>query len=382
MINKINRTKIIFKQNSRKILKRILNNQKSLIVCTTNGKKRIQNDTQLKFLKTIDLIWISNVKSNPSIINLEQIKKKIKNKKFNNIIAIGGGSVIDTAKAIKLITLHNEKNIKNLFKNNLPEKKSKIKLIALPTTSGTGSEVTCFSTIWDTKNKKKLSLNYETLYPNVAIVDPELTLSLPLDETINTGLDAFNQAFESTIWTKNKTKNIEFYGQQSIKYIFNSLPKLIDNKHNKVHRNRMSKASLYAGLCISANRTSLCHSMSYPLTANLNMPHGLACAVTMIPLIKYIKLKNKNFFNKLIKKLKLNSYNNFERNFENFFKKLNLKSRSKKYIKNRNIFLKLSKEMYTPGRADNFPYKVNILLIKNIINSTYEWLYREENIKN
>ena len=181
---------------------------------------------------------------------------------------------------------------------------------------------------------------------------------------------------------KNKTKNIEYYGQQSIKYILNSLPKLVDNKHNKVHRNKMSKASLYAGLCISANRTSLCHSMSYPLTANLNMPHGLACAVTMIPLIKYIKLKNKNFFNKLIKKLKLNSYNNFERNFENFFKKLNLKSRSKKYIKNRNIFLKLSKEMYTPGRADNFPYKVNILLIKNIINNTYEWLYREEKIKN
>ena len=100
MINKINRTKIIFKQNSRKILKKILNNQKSLIVCTKNGKKRIQSDTQLKFLKTIDLIWISNVKSNPSLINLEQIKKKIKNKKFNNIIAIGGGSVIDTAKAI------------------------------------------------------------------------------------------------------------------------------------------------------------------------------------------------------------------------------------------------------------------------------------------
>lgn len=377
MMNEINKTKIIFKENSRTKLYRILNNKKSLIVCTKNGKKRIQNDKELKFLKKIDIIWISNVKSNPSIIDLKQIKKKLKNKKFNNIIAIGGGSVIDTAKAIKLISVHNQIDIKNLFKNNLPEKKSKINLITLPTTSGTGSEVTCFSTIWDTKNKKKLSLNYDLLYPNIAIVDPELTFSLPLDETINTGLDALNQAFESTVWTRNKKRNIQIYGEKSIKYILNSLPKLVDDKLSKFHRNRMSKASLYAGLCISVNRTSLCHSMSYPLTANLKMPHGLACAVTMISIVRYIKSKNKNFFNKLIKKININSYNNFERDLENFFEKLKLKSRSKKYIKNKKIFLKLSKEMYTPGRADNFTYKVDISLIQKIINDTYDWLYKE-----
>ena len=73
MMNEINKTKIIFKENSRTKLYRILNNKKSLIVCTKNGKKRIQNDKELKFLKKIDIIWISNVKSNPSIIDLKQL---------------------------------------------------------------------------------------------------------------------------------------------------------------------------------------------------------------------------------------------------------------------------------------------------------------------
>ena len=137
----------------------------------------------------------------------------------------------------------------------------------------------------------------------------------------------------------------------------------------------MSLASLYAGLCISTNRTSICHSISYPLTANFKMPHGLACAVTMMPVIKFINKKNKNFFKSLIKELKFKNYEQFEKYIESFFKTIKLKSRSKEYIKNQKDFISLSKEMYTQGRADNFKFKVNDILIKKILRDTFKWIY-------
>ena len=95
----------------------------------------------------------------------------------------------------------------------------------------------------------------------------------------------------------------------------------------------------------------------------------------MIPVIKYIHKKDKNFFNVLLKKLKLKTFQQFESHIEDFFMTINLRSRGKKYIKNQKEFIKLSKEMYTPGRADNFKFKVNNLLIKKIIRDTYRWMY-------
>ena len=334
MKNNINKTKIIFKTGSRKYLDKIVKKKSILIVCTNNGKKRILQDKKFKFLKNLDITWISDVMPNPNIKYFNSINNKLKKKKIELIIAVGGGSVIDTAKTLKILLIYHEKKLKDLFNLNELNRKTNIRLIILPTTSGTGSEVTCFATIWDTKNKKKLSLNYELLLPDIAIVDPELTYKLPIDETINTGLDALNQAFEASIWNKKNNKKIAKYGEKSIKLILNSLPKLVSKKSNYTQRKNMSLASLYSGLCISYNRTSLCHSISYPLTSNFNMPHGLACAITMIPVIKYIHKKDKNFFNVLLKKLKLKTFQQFESHIEDFFMTINLRSRGKKYIKN------------------------------------------------
>ena len=374
MKNTVNKTKIIFKNGSRIALKKILKNKKTLIVCTKNGKQRILNDKKLKFFNNLKITWLSDVTPNPSLNYMRKINKILHNIKFDYILGFGGGSTIDTAKTVKVLITRNEKTIKNLFKDNLISVKDNTRLIAIPTTSGTGSEVTSYATIWDNSNKKKLSLNLNFLYPDLAIVDPELTYNLPIEDTVSTGLDAFNQAFESSIWNKNKNKKIDKYGKISISYALHALPNLIKNKNSKKDRNKMALSSLYAGLCISANRTSLCHSMSYPMTANLNMPHGLACAVTMIPVIKYIYSKDKFFFKDLIKELNCKSYNQFLNTIEKLFKTVQLKNKSKIFIKNKREFLKLSKEMYTPGRADNFTYPINTILIKQIISKTYDWI--------
>ena len=143
------------------------------------------------------------------------------------------------------------------------------------------------------------------MLPAFAIVDPTLTYDLPKDATINTGLDCLNQAFES-IWNKNANKLTIAYALKSIKLSLSALAKINKNIMDKKIRSKLARASLYAGICIGQTKTSICHSISYPLTANFGTPHGLACAFTMSAVINYINNENINFFNKFIKKLKKN----------------------------------------------------------------------------
>lgn len=364
-----NFTKIIFGQKKRKLINNIVKSKnKILIICSKRGKKEILKDKNLNFSEKNEIFWINNIRPNPTITSVKSIIKKINNKKFNFIIAYGGGSTIDTAKAIKLfLSLDNNYPIKKVIKNiKYLKKKNNCKFIALPTTSGTGSEVTCYSTIWDNKKKKKLSLNHSFLYPNYAIVDPELTYDLNLDQTIYTGLDALNQAFES-VWNKNSTKITLKYASKSIINGMNGLYILNNNINHKNSRYMMAKASLYSGICISKTRTCICHSISYPLTAHYGVPHGLACAFSMLEVIKYLIRKDKNYFNNLFKKTKYSSTSKFLKDFKNLFKKLKIKERIKSYKISYKKIIPLLPEMYTPERADNFPIKIDDKFIKMIL---------------
>ena len=235
-------------------------------------------------------------------------------------------------------------------------------MIAIPTTSGTGSEVTCYSTVWDSV-KKKLSLNNNFLYPQYAIVDPELTYGLALNDTINTGLDALNQAFES-FWNKNSNFYTEKYAAKSIINGITGLKKLSKDLKNKNSRLLMSKSSLYAGICISKTRTCICHSISYPITAYHGVPHGLACAFSMLEVIKYLIKKDKNYFKKLFKNTKYKSTNLFLKDFKELFKVLEIKKKIKSYGITYKKILPLLPEMYTPERADNFPLNIDKRFIK------------------
>ena len=366
--NPFNSTKIIFGEGHRVKIKKIIKKKNLLIVCSERGKKEILNDKKFDFLKNNKISWIDSVKPNPSIKFINSCIKKYDKKKFDFIIGIGGGSSIDTAKAIKLFfslkkkysMLYVIKNIKKLKKNTF------IKLIAIPTTSGTGSEVTPYSTVWDDIKKKKYSLNDNFLLPEYAVIDPELTYSLGIEQTINTGLDAFNQSFES-IWNKNATSQTIKYASESIGLGLRGLKRLSKNIKDEKSRQKMSKSSLYSGMCISKTKTCICHSLSYPLTAHYGVPHGLACAFTMLEVIKYLYSKDKTYFNDLLKNAHYKSFKIFFRDIEKLFKTLNVKKKIKSYKINYKKILHLMPEMYTPERADNFPYKINELFIKNLL---------------
>ena len=370
--NKFNKTKIIFGKNSRAYLNKLIKKKKVLIVCSKRAKKEIVIDEKLTFIKNNKVLWIDDVLPNPQLDYLEKKNKFFKNFFFDYIVAIGGGSVIDTAKVLTLLSsFQKKKTIKNIISDidNL-QINNYCKLIALPTTSGTGSEVTQFATVWDKKNKKKLSVNHKSLLPTFAIVDPILTYGLPKDITINTGLDCLNQAFES-IWNKNANFDTLYYAFKSIKLSLNALAKINKNINDKKNRLELAKASLYAGICISQTKTSICHSISYPLTANFGIPHGLACAFSMCAVIDYINKRNVNFFGKLAKNLKVNSGKILEIKIKKLFYNLKIKEKNKRYIKSKKKLFSLKKYMQTPGRSDNFIYPVNENFLNTILKNSY-----------
>lgn len=370
--NKFNKTKIIFGNNTRSYLAKLIKNKIVLIVCSKRAKKEIILDEKFNFIKNNKTFWVDDVLPNPALDYLERKNKFYEKRKFDYIVAIGGGSVIDSAKVISLLfSFPKKKTIKSVIANidNLKINNS-CKLIALPTTSGTGSEVTSYATVWNKKDKIKLSINHKSLLPTLAIVDPTLTFNLPKEVTINTSLDSLNQAFES-IWNKNANKDSLIYAFKSIKLSLNALAKINNNINDKKSRSELAKASIYAGMCISQTKTSICHSISYPLTAHLSIPHGLSCAFTMIAIINYINSKNINFFDKLANKLKVSSGKILEKKIKKLFYNLEVVKKNRKYIKNKKFLLSLKKYMLTPERSDNFIYPVNDNFLELILNKSY-----------
>ena len=154
--NNFNKTKIIFGNNTRSSLAKLIKKKNVLIVCSKRAKKEIIIDEKLNFFSNNKVFWIDDVLSNPSLDYLEKKNKIFKKRNFDYIIAIGGGSVIDSAKVLSLLfSFQRKKTIKTIIENidNL-KINNRYKIIALPTTSGTGSEVTPYATVWDKKNKK------------------------------------------------------------------------------------------------------------------------------------------------------------------------------------------------------------------------------------
>ena len=195
-------------------------------------------------------------------------------------VAIGGGSVIDTTKVLASAGGNFELVRSYLVSGTGEESLTATPIIAVPTTAGTGSEVTCWATVWDNHSKKKYSLNRPVLYPEHAVVDPELMLAKPLALTISTGLDALSHALES-IWNINATETSADFAITAAIEILEVLPKLANDLGSFELRKRMAGAALTSGLAFSRTKTAIAHSISYPISLNHDVIHGVACSFTL-----------------------------------------------------------------------------------------------------
>ena len=215
----------------------------------------------------------------------EGAKLAMKNK-CDIVIGIGGGSAMDVAKAIAVLATNKGGAVDFLGLNKVP--KQGLPKIMIPTTAGTGSEVT-FTAVFVRKNlKKKEGMNSPYLYPELALLDPELTLSLPSVPTAQTGLDALCHAIESYT-SVNSSPISEMFSLEAIALIAENLRACVHDGKNIVARERMLLGSLYAGIGLANAGVTAVHSLSYPLGGKYGVGHGLANTM-MLPAVMAFNL--------------------------------------------------------------------------------------------
>lgn len=189
------------------------------------------------------------------------------------VIALGGGSAIDTAKAVAHLygTMRSE---------NRPY------LVAVPTTSGTGSEVTCFSVITDSRNQTKYALRDPSLIPDAAILDPGLTTTVPAHITADTGMDVLTHGIEAYVSTRANDLS-DACAEKAIRMVWEFLERAVANGADITVRERMHNASCLAGIAFNGASLGLCHSLAHALGARFHLAHGCANAILLPHVIAY-----------------------------------------------------------------------------------------------
>jgi phosphonate metabolism-associated iron-containing alcohol dehydrogenase len=223
---------------------------------------------------------------NPDVASLTAMYERFwkEHAKAELIVGVGGGSALDTAKALMVGTPSGKfAELVELLATGKPFKPARVKpLIAAPTTAGTGSEVTPWATVWDRSPgvQKKYSLHLKETWPEAALVDPELTVSLPAPPTLAAGLDALSHSLES-IWNVNSNPISDTFAVSAAREVLTALPQLMQNLGSLALRRRMALSALKAGLAFSNTKTALAHSISYDMTLHHGLPHGIACSFTL-----------------------------------------------------------------------------------------------------
>jgi alcohol dehydrogenase len=206
------------------------------------------------------------------------------------IVALGGGSAIDAAKGLAAVT--RVADAAGWLSRHVsesapyPDGFSPVPLIAIPTTAGTGSEVTMWGTLWSPSNWRKHSVSHPALYPEHAVIVPALTHSLGYVDSLIPALDALSHSMEA-IWNPNANPVSDGLATDAIRTIAGILEHRYAERYAEPSvRTSVQQASVKAGLAFSATRTAIAHSISYPLTVALGVPHGLACSFTLAEILR------------------------------------------------------------------------------------------------
>lgn len=301
----------------------------------------------------------SNFKPNPLYEDVVEGIKIFRENNCEAIIAVGGGSAIDTAKCIKLFSnlSDDELYFKQEYKDN------DIVLIAIPTTCGTGSEATRFAVIY--YNNEKQSIDSKNIIPNYVVLEASLILSLPDYQKKATMLDALSQAIES-YWSVNSNDESKEYSRIAIPLIINNYRNYLENDVDAIKN--MQKAAYYSGKAINISQTTAAHAMSYKLTSLYNIPHGHAVAMCLIPLWEYmlgdgieiIDARGKDYYLNTMKEISelvgdgLNTY-------INIYNSLNINRKI-----NNSSDIELLVNSVNPIRLKNHPVNLNKKTIKDL----------------
>ncbi len=237
----------------------------------------------------------SEVESDPSFETVKKGVESMKNFKPDVIIAVGGGSPIDAAKGMWLFYENPDADVEGLklkFMDirkrtyKFPKLGTKCKMVAIPTTSGTGSEVTSFAVITDKEKNKKYPLADYELTPDVAIIDPDLVMSLPKSVTADTGMDVLTHAIEAYV-SNMASDYTDGLAEKAVEIVLNYLEQAYDDGTNRLAREKMHNASTLAGMAFTNAFLGINHSLAHKIGAEFHLPHGRINAIILPYVIRY-----------------------------------------------------------------------------------------------
>lgn len=216
---------------------------------------------------------LTDVMPEPTIENIKEMHQKIKNEAFDLYIGVGGGSVLDATKILSVLKTNN-KSVEQMLGTDLVENRG-VPMILIPTTSGTGSEVTPNAIVTLPNEELKVGIVSRHLLPDLVFLDPEVTLGLPKPITAATGMDAFTHSFESFISNKANMMS-DMFALESIRLISQSITTAYHEGSNIVAREKMLVGSMFGGMALTCAGTAAVHALAYPLGGKFHIPHGVA----------------------------------------------------------------------------------------------------------
>ncbi len=299
--------KIYFEAGSIAYLEKMPNIERAFIVTDPGMVKLGYVDKILYHLRNrqhyVHSEIFSEVESDPSFDTIMKGVEAMKNFKPDVIIALGGGSPIDAAKGMWLFYEHPEadpEGLKLKFMDirkrtyKFPKLGEKCQMVAIPTTSGTGSEVTSFAVITDKEKNKKYPLADYELTPDVAIVDPDLVMSLPKSITADTGMDVLTHALEAYV-SNMASDYTDGLAEKAVELVFQYLEQAYDDGTNKLAREKMHNASTIAGMAFTNAFLGVNHSMAHKIGAEFHLPHGRINAILLPYVVRYNATKPTKF---------------------------------------------------------------------------------------
>lgn len=347
---------VVFSENGGETLAKLIDGRRAAVITTPGTVARgVVHDLLLGSAASLVRPPFTGVKPNPTIESIASGARDVLSSRPEILIAIGGGSVIDTAKGIAAIAGAggDAEWFGRHFRETAPFSSSfsPPPIIAVPTTAGTGSEVTMWGTVWDEVNGTKYSISHKSLYPEAAVMIPALTATMSPELTLVTGLDALSHCMES-MWNRRATPVSDAFASKGLAQLIRFLPLAVSDGTDLSVRAAMQNAALSGGLAISSTATALAHSMSYPLTAVLGMPHGLACSFTLPALMEFNSKAAPERVDLIANALGAGTADEGAARLRQLFAELGVKRLVARYMRP-GMAVSFGESLLTPGRADN-----------------------------
>ncbi|HCE46112.1 MAG TPA: iron-containing alcohol dehydrogenase [Lentisphaeria bacterium] len=317
--------KIIFGRDSLKQLRQHLpKNPKILLVTGKHVMQSGKSEEIMNMLSELDIIEFTGIPSEPPLSSVDEIAGIGRSEEVTAVIAVGGGSAIDAAKAAAML-IPKEGGCHEYFYSRRKIESKGLFFAAIPTTAGTGAEITANSVLTDPETKIKKSIRSPFMVPDLALVDPLLTLDAPRGLTAASGLDALIQAVES-FTSADANAVSRALAEDAAGIIFHSLPKAHANGGDIEARTEMARGSLLSAMAFSQSGLGAVHGLAHPIGALLGIPHGVVCAILLVPVLEWNMPVSADDYSRLSSKCGLDGAADFIRGAGELCSSLNIPS--------------------------------------------------------